>query len=149
MSFWGDFPVIQRCHHLLLFIFTSKSPQNDISVWLENLPKTTFLHESIFCFQIPKSPQNDIFRSNFTRLDSLLFFFLHHLLLFIFTSKSPQNDISVWLENLPKTTFLHESIFCFQIPKSPQNDIFRSNFTRLDSLLFFFSSPPLTIYFYL
>ena len=80
-------------HHLLLFIFTSKSPQNDISVWLENLPKTTFLHESIFCFQIPKSPQNDIFRSNFTRLDSLLFFFLHHLLLFIFTSKSPQNDI--------------------------------------------------------
>ena len=115
-------------HHLLLFIFTSKSPQNDISVWLENLPKTTFLHESIFCFQIPKSPQNDIFRSNFTRLDSLLFFFLHHLLLFIFTSKSPQNDISVWLENLPKTTFLHESIFCFQIPKSPQNDIFRSNF---------------------
>ena len=59
---------------------------------------------------------------------TLLFFFLHHLLLFIFTSKSPQNDISVWLENLPKTTFLHESIFCFQIPKSPQNDIFRSNF---------------------
>ena len=30
-----------------------------------NLPKTTFLHDSIFCFQIPKSPQNDIFRPNF------------------------------------------------------------------------------------
>ena len=33
---------------------------------------------------------NFIFFSN-----SILFFFLHHLLLFIFTSKSPQNDISV------------------------------------------------------
>ena len=57
-------------------------------------------------------------------LQRYCFFFLHHLLLFIFTSKSTQNDISVGLENLPKTTFLHDSIFCFQIPKSPKTKLF-------------------------
>ena len=91
---------------------TGKSPQNDIFA------------RKHFLFSNPEIPPKRHFSIQFYPLGFSIVFFLHHLLLFIFTSKSPKTTSLYDWKISPKRHFCTKAFFVFKSRNHPKRPFF-------------------------